>query len=237
MCVDIYFAYKYTFERSGVVPKYDLDEKTGISSLFSGKNLNKMVKIGTSLEIKHFKMFEYLNACVKDKSDNTIRLVTKEELQETFFFPRDTVVINYSDSKELYVISGEINAIHAISPLELTITTNHVEKLKNLRKYSRYYVSLMTNITVPGFVNQVFAVVKNMSTGGIKVNCSEYLSTEENLTVEVVLDRKNKLNFKGGIVRRNKSNGYYEYGIEIRGISESNLKCLHHYLNWLNFDH
>ncbi len=216
--------------------KYNLDEKTGISSLFSGKNLNKMVKVGTSLEIKHFKMFEYINAYVADKSDNTLRLVTKEELQETFFFPRDPVVINYSNNKELYVISGEINNVHAISPLEMTITTNYIEKLKDLRKYERYYVSLMANITLPGFVNRVFAVVKNMSTGGIKVNCSEYLSTEENLMVEVVLDRTNKLTFTGGIVRRNKGNGYYEYGIEINGISESNLKCLHHYLNWLNFD-
>ncbi|OPZ90979.1 MAG: PilZ domain protein [Firmicutes bacterium ADurb.Bin419] len=216
--------------------KYNLDEKTGISSLFSGKNLNKMVKVGTSLEIKHFKMFEFLNAYVEDKSDTTIRMVTKEELQETFFFPRDPVVINYSSNDELYVISGEIHTIHSISPLEMTITTIHAEKLKDLRKYARYYVSLMANITIPGFVNRVFGVVKNMSSGGIKINCAEYLPTEENLTVEVVLDRTNKMTFTGGIVRRNKGIGYYEYGIEIKGISESNLKCLHHYLNWLNFD-
>jgi hypothetical protein len=94
----------------------------------------------------------------------------------------------------------------------------------------------MANLTIPGFINRVFAVVKNISSGGIKVNCSEYLSTEESITVEVVLDRINTLTFKGAIVRRNKCNGYYEYGIEINGISESNLKCLHHYLNWLNFE-
>ncbi|WP_010244070.1 PilZ domain-containing protein [Acetivibrio cellulolyticus] len=217
--------------------KYNLDEKTGIASLFTGKNLNRMVKVGSTLEIKHFKMFEYLNAYVVDKTENTLKMATKELIQETFFFPGDHVAVNYSDSKELYVITGEIKTIHSMSPLELTVTTNHVEKLKDLRKYERYYVSLMANINIPGLVNRVFAVVKNLSTGGIKVNCSEYLSTEETMEIEVVLDRTNKMTFTGAIVRREKCKGYFEYGIEIRGISESNLKCLHHYINWLSSDY
>lgn len=224
-------------ERSEVVPKYNLDEKKGITSLFATKNLNKMVKVGTTLEIKHFKMFEYLNACVVEKTENTIRITTKELIQETFFFPKDHIAINYSDTKELYVINAEIKTIHSMNPLELTVTTIKVEKLEDLRKYERYYVSLMANISIPGLVNKVFAVVKNMSSGGIKVNSSEYLTTEGEIEVEVILDRINTLTFTGIIVRSNKGNGYFEYGIEIRRITEPNDKCLKHYLNWLSSDY
>lgn len=226
-----------TFERSEGVPKYNLDEKKGITSLFTTKNLNRIVKVGTTLEIKHFKMYEYLNACVVEKTENTLRITTKELIQETFFFPKDLIAINYSDKKELYVISGEIKTIHSMNPLEITVTTTKVEKLKDLRKYERYYVSLMANICIPGLVNKVFAVVKNMSSGGIKVNSSEYLTTEGEIEVEVILDRINTLTFTGAIVRSNKGNGYFEYGIEIRKITEPNHKCLQHYLNWLSSDY
>lgn len=217
--------------------KYNLDEKTGITSLFMEKNLNKIVKVGNGLEIKHFKMFEYLNANVMEKTENTVRISTKEFIKETFFFPGDHVDINYSNTKELYAINGEIKNVHSISPLDLTVLTTRVEKLKDLRKYERYYVSLMANIDVPGLTNKVFVVVKNMSSGGIKINSSEYFSMEDNIKVEVILDRINKLIFKGAIVRKGKGKGYFEYGVEIREISELSFKCLQHYLNWLGSDY
>lgn len=216
---------------------YNLDVKTDDASLFVGKNLNKMVKVGTGLEIKHNKMFEYLNASVIEKTENTLRLATKELIKETFFFPGDSVAINYSDADDLFSISGKITNIKSLNPLDFTVLTTRIEKLKDLRKYERYYVSLMANIEIPDVSNKVFVVVKNMSFGGIKINCSEYLSMSENVGVEVVLDRINRLAFKGAIVRKGRGKGYFEYGIEIREISETNYKCLEHYLNWLGYDY
>lgn len=214
--------------------EYYLDEKTADTSLGIEKKLDKIVKIGTGLEIKHIKMFEYLNANVLEKSENTLRLTTKESIKETFFFPGDHVAINYSDTDDLFAISGKITNINSLNPLDLTVTTTRIEKLKDSRKYERYYVSLMANINSPDFSDKVFVVVKNMSSGGIKINCSEYLSMTESVGVEVVLDRINKLSFRGAIVRKGRGKGYFEYGIEIREISESNYKCLKHYLNWLS---
>ncbi len=213
--------------------EYYLDEKTEDTSLCIEKKLNKIVKIGTGLEIKHIRMFEYLNASVLEKSENTLRLTTKESIKETFFFPGDHVAINYSDTDDLFAISGKITNINSLNPLDLTVTTTRIEKLKDSRKDERYYVSLMANIKSPDFSDKVFVVVKNMSSGGIKINCSEYLSMTESVEVEVILDRINKLSFRGAIVRKGRGKGYFEYGIEVREISESNYKCLKHYLNWL----
>ena len=224
-------------ERGGIVSEYDLDKKTLDDSLFIEKNLNEMVKVGTGLELKHTNMFEYLNASVLEKDQNTLRLVAKELVQETFFFPGDCVAINYSDTDELFAISGEITNINSLNPLDLIVKTTCIEKIKDLRKYERYYVSLKADMDVPGFSDKLFVVVKNMSSGGIKINCSEYVSLDEVVKVEIILDRINKLFFKGAIIRRSRVNGYYEYGIEIREISESNYKCLKHYLNWLETDY
>lgn len=227
----------YTFERGGIVSEYNLDVKTDGASLSMGKNLNKMVKVGTGLEIKHNKMFEYLNASVIEKTENTLRLATKELIKETLFFPGDSVDMNYSDKNDLFSISGKIMNIKSLNPLDFTVLTTRIEKLKDLRKYERYYVSLMANIEVSDVSDKVFVVVKNMSSGGIKINSSDYLTMSENVRVEVILDRINKLAFKGAIVRKGRGKSYFEYGIEIREISETNYKCLKHYLSWLGYDY
>ena len=37
--------------------------------------------------------------------------------------------------------------------------------------------------------------------------------------------------------KKNRLGNYFEYGIEIKGISESNIKCLYHYLKWLGSEY
>lgn len=217
--------------------KYNLDEDTGLLDLLGIRNHTKVIKLGSGVDIKHFKMFEYINAEVLEKNEDTIKMEAKDNVQETLFFPGDHVVINYSNTNELYVMDGSIDYVYSIAPLIINVRVNKVEKLKDLRKHERFYVSLMANIRICGSVKPAFAVVKNMSSGGIKVNCSEQLTTEDVLEVEVILDRTNKLVFSGAVVRKNKLGDYFEYGIEIRGISEANIKCLYHYLKWLDSDY
>lgn len=216
---------------------YNLDENKGIFSLFGIKNLTKLIKQGAAMDVKHFKMYEYMNCTVLEKSENDIKLEMKDHTQETLFFPGDHVVLNYSNNNELYVIDGTIVYVFSINPPVIKVRMNKCEKLKNLRKHERYYVSLMANIRVSGSNKPFFAVVKNMSSGGIKINSDERLIPEDVLEVEVILDRTNKLVFSGAVVRKNKLGNYFEYGIEIKGISESNIKCLYHYLKWLGSEY
>ncbi|HHV29675.1 PilZ domain-containing protein [Acetivibrio mesophilus] len=217
--------------------KYNLDGGTGLFNVLGIGNHTKVIKLGSGVDIKHFKMFEYINAEVIEKNDDTIKVEAKDSVKETLFFPGDHLVINYSNTNELYVMDGSIDHVYNIDPLIINVRINKAEKLKDLRKHERFYVSLMANIRVCGSSKLVFAVVKNMSSGGIKINCNDQLTMEDVLEVEVILDRTNKLVFSGAVVRKNKLGDYYEYGVEIRGISETNLKCLYHYLKWLDSDY
>jgi len=231
------FIFGIQLGRSGGMTRYNLDGDAGLFNVFGSRNHTKVIKLGSGVDIKHFKVFEYINAEVLDKEDDVIKLEAKDVLKETLFFPGDHVVINYSNTNELYVMDGSVNHVYDISPLLIDVRINKVEKLKDLRKHERFYVSLMANIRVCGTSKLVFAVVKNMSSGGIKINCSDQLTKEDVLEVEILLDRTNKLVFSGSVVRTNKMSDYFEYGIEIRGISENNLKCLYHYLKWLDSDY
>jgi len=223
----------------GVVSELYLDQKKEDTFLSIDKSLSKLIKVGKGIEIKHINMSENLNATVLEKTENTLRIITKELIQETFFFPGDSVSMNYSESNNLFVISGKITDINSLNPLDFTVSVNRIEKMKNLRKYQRYYVSLSANLHVPNISDKLFVVVKNISSGGVKINCSDYLpvSRKKVVGVEVILDRTNNLSFSGAIVRQERNKGYFEYGIEIQEISESNYKCLKHYLNWLSYDY
>jgi hypothetical protein len=49
---------------------YNLDENKGIFSLFGIKNLTKLIKQGAAMDVKHFKMYEYMNCNVLEKREN-----------------------------------------------------------------------------------------------------------------------------------------------------------------------
>lgn len=214
--------------------KYDLDKRMGILSFLNTKTLTKIVRTNSPADLKHFRMFEFINGHIIDRTDSDIVLKVRESIKDPLFFPDDHVVINYSYKKELYVMSGIISYIYGINPLKFNIAVNGIERFKDLRKHQRYYVSLTSTIKVSGFVAPIFAVVKNISAGGVKVYCKDILTFDDIIDVEVILDRTNKLNFNGKIVRKAKIKDYYEYGIEMIGLSDSNLKCLYHYMKWLN---
>ncbi|MDQ2085988.1 PilZ domain-containing protein [Herbivorax sp. ANBcel31] len=217
--------------------KYDLDKGKSILSFLNTKTLTKIVRINSPADLKHFRMFEFINATIIDRTENDVVLKIKDSIKDPLFFPEDHVVINYSHNKELYILSGVISYIYGIDPLTVSISVSGIEKFKDLRKHQRYYVSLTSTIKVSGFVSTIFAVVKNISSGGIKVYCKDVLNYDDIIDIEVILDRTNKLNFNGKIVRKSKIKDYYEYGIEIIGLSESNMQCLYHYMKWLNSDY
>lgn len=215
--------------------KYNLDEKQGLFSLLQNKNILKILSPGAPVTIKHFKMNEYLDASINDLTQTTLTIEILSQYNEPFMFPKDHVVVNYTSSKEVYVISGEVQKVISINPIKLIMEIKAIETLGNLRKGSRYYVSIPANIKVRGYVQSIFAVVKNISVGGIKVNCSEYIDKNRTLDVEIIFDKMNKMNFEGIIVRNVRIDDYYEYGIEISGITESNSRSLHHFINWMSY--
>lgn len=118
--------------------KYNLDGGTGLFNVLGIRSHTKVIKPGSGVDIKHFKMFEYINAEVLAKKDDTIKVEAKDIVKETLFFPGDHVVVNYSNTNELYVMDGSINYVYNINPLLVDVKINKVEKLNDLRKHERF---------------------------------------------------------------------------------------------------
>jgi hypothetical protein len=213
---------------------YNLDEKTGLLGMFGSRLSAKILKVNDIADFKHFELFDFIKASVVGVNDPYIKLRI-DDMPQINIFPEDHIVLNYSNSGELYVISAKIVAIESLTPAVFTILANKIEKMKDLRKFERFYVSLSSYLRIPGVMEPVFGVVTNISASGIKINCNVDLMMEDIIEVIINLDRVEKMNFRGKIVRKNRITQFYEYGFEIYDISDGNRRNLVHFVNEFRF--
>lgn len=214
---------------------YNLDDKGGLFGAFGGvKSPSKIMKSGDNVDFKHYSMFNFIKADVLEVTDSTIKVQSKENTSDKTFSPNDPIVINFT-SGELYVISGDIATVHNSNPLEFTIKVAKIEKMKDLKKSEKFYVSIGGNIKAIGVSETVPAYAKHISISSIKFNCKLDIMMEDIIDVNMVLDKNSKINCKGVVVRKNKLGDIFEYGVEFCEVPESSSKNLHHLINQFIF--
>jgi len=217
------------------VAGYNLDEKIGLLNMFAKTTL-KVVKTSSDIEMRHYNTFNNINAVVNNVSDPLISITILDFPTDSIISPRDFIVLNYNDGKDMYLVSGSIVSIENLNPLKVTITTIKIDKLKDLRKAERFYISLPAYIKVLGIVEPIFSIATNISTSGLKLVCNFSLMLEDMLEITVMLTKTEKLVFRGKVVRKNNIIDLYEYGFEIYELTESNRRNLHHFVNQFKFD-
>lgn len=210
--------------------KYNLDEKGGLSKLFKKKPSRFLLKDDT-IELSHFSSFNSVKMLMLDVTDSTVKLRLTEENPDLKVNPEDIVVLTYFADKDYYVISGQVESIEQTDPVEITINLHNFEKAKDLRKENKRYVSFMGTINpIESPESKSSAIIKVMGLRAIKVDCKDELQLGNRVDVLANLDKKSKLSFKGEIVRKQKVSNLFEYGIEVREITESNSRLMHSYV-------
>jgi hypothetical protein len=212
---------------------YNLDEKSGLFGIGVIKSPLKVLKKDDEIKLNHYSTYDLLNTKVIEVGEDTVKIQIKEGTSQESFKTSDHVVANFISSQDKYIMNGIIIEISNQLPLELTIRVHRIEKLKDVKKSEKYYVSIPTDLKIIGIPDSRPAVVKALSLGSIKLNCSEDILMEDIIEGNIRLDKFNKFNFKGKIVRKNKIGELFEYGIEIIELTESNSKILYKFVNQL----
>ncbi|MDP4182767.1 MAG: PilZ domain-containing protein [Bacillota bacterium] len=213
---------------------YNLDEKSGFLGVFNKTSL-KVIKVSSDVEMKHYNVFNNLRAIVDSVNDPVLKLVLIDSSPDLVITPRDFIVLSYTDSNDVYLLSCSVLSIDIDDPKKFSVTTIKIEKLKDLRKAERFFISQPAYIKVQGIIEPIFAIATNISVNGLKAVCSLNLLLEDIMDITVVLNKNEKLNFRGKIVRKNRIMDLYEYGFEMYELSENNRRNLHHYVNQFSF--
>lgn len=204
--------------------KYNLDEKGGLFK-YMEKRPSKVVKQGEGLEIKHFNMFNLIKATASEITDTSLRAQSNEKAGGAVIAPGDHVMMYYS-AGDNFVITGEVGTVNKLEPIDLVVKVSKIEKMKDLIKEKKYVVSLNASLKIMGIPDGRQAAVKNISFGGVKLDCKEDIMLEDIVEATLYVDKLNKIQFKGKIVRKNKIDNKFEYGIEFTELTESNNKLL-----------
>lgn len=205
--------------------KYNLDDKGGLFK-FLVKSPSKVVKNGDEILLRHFSSANNIKSTVTNVSESSIRIVLKEKVPEINLSPSDHVALYYKPGNEYFVVTAEVLSVERNDPLETSLKVSKIEKLKDLIKEKKHCVSLPSNIKIIGVQDTKPAVVKNISFGGVKINCREDIMLEDMIDITVMMDKINKMSFKGRVVRKNSIGSLFEYGIEYTDLTESSNKLL-----------
>jgi len=207
--------------------KYNLDDKVGLLK-FLRKKASKLLLKEDTVELKHFSNINSLKMRILDVTDSTVKLQAIGDISGLTMVEQDHIVMNYFSNKNYYSIVGRIASIDSADPLELTININTIKKSSTLTKEQKKYVSFPGTISISSSVDAKSpSVLKVMGLRAVKVECKQEFKTGDIVDVLINLDKASKLIFKGEIIRKGKAGNLFEYGIEVREITESNSKLMH----------
>lgn len=209
------------------------ERKRKFSMFFNEIELHDIVKIGNTVEIKHYLISDFVAATVVDINEDTLRIKFPEVFFDLNLFPNDPIVLTLNDSLSGYLFSGQISVIESINPSELLVKINSLDTFQNLRQCERFHVSLSSEISSLINNRKVFAIVKNLNLKGFKIISKENILNEEMDSITVTIDKQNKFKCKTKIARKNKNNDLYVYGLAIKEISNVDLSILKEYINKL----
>lgn len=190
----------------------------------------KALTKNSKIKIKHYSSFEPITNIVREVRGNYITMDLPLKLLENNILVDDVVVCIFFNEEQEYVLSGIVDEITISHPQKLIVKIESVERYPNMRKHTRYSVSLSANVRVLNSEKTYFAVVKNISRIGIGFTCNVEFEVGTDLVIEIALFKDIILTFNGKIVRSRKLERFYEYGVIQTSIDERNSAELEKYI-------
>lgn len=207
--------------------------KTFFDGLFNRKNLARLIEKDYTIKLKHHDFDEFFEAQVQEVEDDQIKVAIDDIIERERFRKNDPIVLSFVKSNEVYLADGEILSVRHGLLVEIMLKLKDIKKRENMRKKSRYIVSLSGCIKKEAEEDTKAVVVRDLSFKGLRVDCSSEFEVDSKVYMSINLGKHQKCSFKGRVVRRAEIGKGYEYGIEICNIMRENNLVLYDYINKL----
>ena len=183
---------------------------------------------GTVISIKHPMVFEPILSVVQKVEGSNIFFRLPEDFLKNNILKGDDITCHALLRDYELVIEGMIRDNDLNYPRLVQVCANKIQKFRNNRKTKRYFVCFQANVHLPGVDKKVYAIIKNISSGGLAAVFKEYVA--EDITVKISvsasISRNEFLEFKAKTTRVIPRGSYNEYGMEIIEIDEYNQNML-----------
>jgi hypothetical protein len=207
--------------------------KTFFSSVFGHTSVEKLVKKDNVIKLRHYEFDEHIEAQVESVEGDQIKIFIDDILDREKFRMNDKIVVSFVKSNEVFWANGEIMSVKHYSPVEIVLKLQDIKKRDNMRKRSRYFVSLSGSIKNEAEETGNAVIVRDLSFEGLRLDCSGEFEVDSKVYVSINLSRQQRCSFKGRVVRKADLGKSFEYGIEICNILRENNIVLYDYINKL----
>ena len=170
-----------------------------------------------------------------DEAGNEFEIELKKKYIEDIIMIGDSIKVECKVEDSSYVLDGWITNISISENESINIRIFAMQKVENNRKgerYDSYYGAMIRNAIAP---EGIFAVVTNMSEGGLAFVAKDIFVVGEKIHISVFIDTEKVLEVKGEIVRKNENKKGFEYGVQFIG-EESDLEMLDEVIEDLSAD-
>jgi hypothetical protein len=206
---------------------YRLDDGPGLFG-FSAKNPSKVLSAGNELFLNHFGSFNKIRMQLTQVGEKDITVKASENLP--FAVQKgDHVVFRCDPHGNDYIISAIVISEDNNSQ-EFKAEVDIIEKMKGLKKAKRFNVSIPGEVKIVGVTESVPIVVKKVSLEAVKISCGEDIMIEDVIDTVIRIDDKKKIQFRGRVVKKNKVDNKFDYGLEIYDTTDENRQAMYRYI-------
>lgn len=186
---------------------------------------------GTSISVRHYSGLSPFKSIVLEATEEIITIKLAKEFAAMNFLDGDPVVFGIVSGNQVHIVGCNIIKVnHKEGILELRI--DKVESDAEKREYERFPVSLYADMRMRESRKKYLAIIKDISYYGMLVYSKEDLQTNQQLEIDIYLD-KTMIFLKGSVARKDKNPNYYEYGLKITYEDASSLNYVRDYLKRL----
>lgn len=207
--------------------------KSFFGDIFGRTNVSKLISKDYMIKLKHFEYDDYFEAKVESVEGEQVKVLIDDIIDRDKFRTQDKLVLSFVKSNDIFWADGEILDIKHYSPVEIDLKLLDVKKRDDMRKRSRYLVSLSGSIKNEAEDSEKAVVVRDLSFEGLRLDCSSEFEVDSKVYISINLNKQQKFSFKGRIVRKADLGKSFEYGIEICNIFRENNIVLYDYINKL----
>ncbi len=207
--------------------------KAFFDAVFGRRNLSKFVQKDYKIKLKHHEFDEFFDAQVQSVDSDHIKVVIDDIIERGRFRNNDPIVLSFVRLNEVFWADGEILRVKHGLFVEILLKMKDIKRRENLRKKSRYFVSLSGCIKNEAEDAGRAVVVRDLSFKGLRVDCSGEFEVDSKVYMSINLGKQQKCSFKGRVVRKTELGKGFEYGIEICNIMRENNIVLYDYINKL----
>lgn len=172
------------------------------------------------------------NIVYKSEGDS-VYLALIEQYLENIIIPGSTISIKYVNEYFIYLFEGTITNINPSYPAYLTVRVTNAEEILNSRLSPRYDVYIAADLKPEWDDSSCFAVITDISFGGLAFICNLKFDYNEKLEITAHLPSGQKINARGKIIRKTIKNNVSDYSMQFIEISESNCHLLSKYFSSL----